>query len=115
MTLELRELTNGVRIIKLDGNLDIAGVDAVEKRFCTHCAGNLPRVLLDLSATGFVTSLGIRMLLQGIKIVSARGGRLLMLNPAQVVAFALDISGLGRFVVRGSEAEGAAALLDEKK
>jgi anti-sigma B factor antagonist len=115
MTLEFRELTNGVRIIKLDGNLDIAGVDTVEKRFCTHCAGNLPRVLVDLSAIGFVTSLGIRMLLQGIKIVSARGGRLLMLNPSRVVTFALEISGLGQFVVRGSEADGVAALLEPGK
>ncbi len=115
MKLEFNELPNGVRLIKLEGNLDLAGVGTVEARFYANCGGNPPRVLVDLSGTGFVASLGIRMLLQGIKTVSAAGGRLLMLNPVPAVASALDISGLSQFVVRGSEAEAAAALLQPGK
>ena len=115
MNLEFNDLPNGVRLIKLDGHLDTAGVGAVETRFYAHCGGDKPRVLVDLSTTRFVGSLGIRMLLQAIKAVSARGGRLLMLNPVPIVASALDISGLGQFVVRGSEAEASAALLQPGK
>ena len=115
MNLELSELPNGARLIKLDGHLDTAGVGTVETQFYAHCGGDKPRIIVDLSATGFVGSLGIRMLLQGIKTVSARGGRLLMLNPVPAVASALDISGLGQFVVRGSEAEASAALLQPGK
>ena len=115
MKLEYSELPNGVRLIKLDGNLDITGVGSVETPFYARCGGPNPRMLVDLSATGFVSSLGIRMLLQAIKTVSARDGRLLMLNPAPAVASALDISGLGQFVVRGSEAEAAANLLQPGK
>src|SRR6266705_1837608 len=111
MNLEFNELPNGVRLIKLDGHLDTAGVGTVETRFYAHCGGDKPRVLVDLSATRFVGSLGIRMLLQAIKTVSARSGRLLMRNPVPAVASALDISGLGQFVVRGSEAQASAALL----
>ena len=115
MKLEFSELPNGVGLIKLDGNLDIAGVGSVETQFYARCGGHNPRVLVDLSATGFVSSLGIRMLLQAIKTVAARGGRLLTLNPAPAVAYTLDISGLGQFVVRGSEAEAAANLLQPGK
>ena len=115
MNLEFNDLPNGVRLIKLDGNLDTAGVGTVETRFYAHCGGDKRRVLVDLSATRFVGSLGIRMLLQAIKTVSARGGRLLLLNPVPIVASALDISGLGQFVVRGSEAEASAALLQPGK
>ena len=115
MNLEFTELPNGVRLLKLDGDLDIAGVGAVETRFFAHCGGEQPRVLVDLSATGFVASLGIRLLLQAIKTVLARGGRLILLNPTKAVDSALDISGLGQFVVRGSEAEAIAALLQLRK
>jgi anti-anti-sigma factor len=111
MNLEFSKLPNDVCRIRLDGDLDIAGVGAAETRFFAYCGGNPPRVLVDLSRVGFVSSLGIRMLLQAIKTVSARGGRLVLLNPTKIVDSTLDISGLGNYVVRGDEAEASAALL----
>jgi len=115
MKLESSELPSGVSLIKLDGNLDLAGVAEVETPFYAHCGGNSPRVLVDLSTTRFVASLGIRMLLQAIKTVSARGGRLLMLNPTPAVASALEISGLSQYVVHGSEANAGNTLLQSGK
>jgi len=110
MNLETNPLPNGVTLIRVGGSLDLAGVNAVETRFYAHCGGEHARVLVDLSRCGFVASLGIRLLLQAIKAVTARGGRLLLLNPDPVVASALEISGLGRFIVRGTEAEAAAKV-----
>ena len=115
MNLEFSNLPNGASRIKLDGDLDIAGVGAVETRFFAHCAGNPPRILVDLSGVGFVGSLGIRLLLQAIKTVSARGGRLVLLNPAKIADSALDISGLGPHVFRGSEEEATAILFQSDK
>jgi anti-sigma B factor antagonist len=115
MNLEFSTLSNDVSRIKLNGDLDIAGVGAVETRFYAHCAGNPPRVLVDLSGVDFIGSLGIRLLLQAIKTVSARGGRLVLLNPTKMVDSALDISGLGQHVVRGSETEASAILLQAGK
>jgi anti-anti-sigma factor len=111
MKLEFSKLADDVSRIKLDGDLDITGVGEAETRFYAFCGGNPPRVLVDISGVGFVSSLGIRMLLQAIKTVSARGGRLVLLNPTKIVDSALDISGLGHYVVRGGEAEASAALL----
>ena len=113
--MEFSELPHGVRLIKLDGNLDIVGVGSVETQFYARCGGHDPQVLVDLSATGFLSSMGIRMLLQTIKTVSARGGRLLMWNPVPAVTSTLDISGLGQFIVRGSEEEATAVLLQQGK
>ena len=110
MELIYTEIASAVRRIQLKGNLDIAGVGAVETRFYAHCGGPQPRVLVDLSATGFVASLGIRLLLQAIKTVTARGGRLILWNPLPAVATALEISGLGQFIRHGSEAEGVATV-----
>jgi anti-anti-sigma factor len=114
MNLEFSKLPEDISLIRLQGNLDIAGVGAAETRFYAYCAGSPPRVLVDLSGIGFIASLGIRMVLQAIKTTSARGGKLLLLNPASAVASALDIAGLGGFIHRGSEAEASVALLNSK-
>jgi anti-anti-sigma factor len=111
MNLECSKLSNDVTLIKLTGALDIAGVGAVETTFYAHCAGTAPRVVVDLAGVDFISSLGIRMLLQALKAVAAREGRLLLLNPTKTVDAALDISGLGPHVVRGSTDEASAALL----
>jgi anti-sigma B factor antagonist len=115
MNLESSKLPNDVTRLKLDGDLDMAGVGAVETPFIALCTGNPPRVLVDLSGVYFVASLGIRMLLQAIKSVSARGGRLVLLNPTKIVASALDFSGLGQYVMRGSEADATTTLLQSDK
>lgn len=111
MHLDFTQFSNGIRLIKPNGHLDIAGVSAVETQFLAHCGGDQPRVIVDLSGVGFMASLGIRLLLQAIKKITAHGGRLVLLNPTKAVDSALEISGLGHFIQRGSEAEAATALL----
>ena len=104
MNVEFSKLPSGANRIKLDGDLDMAGVGAVEKRLFELCGGDPPQVIVDLSGVGFIGSFGIRMLLQAIKTISARGGRLVLSNPTKIVHSALDISGLGGHIVFGDEA-----------
>jgi len=110
MNLKASTLPNHIKLLKLDGSLDIVGVRQIETHFSAHCNGDSAQVLVDLSGTVFVTSLGIRMLLQAIKSVSARKGQILLLNPVSAVASALEISGLGQFVMHGTEAEAVGRL-----
>ena len=111
MELINTEIGNGVRCIQLRGSLNIAGVGAVETRFYAHCGGPQPRVLVDLSQTDFIASLGIRLLLQALKTVAARGGRMVLWNPQPAVAAALEIAGLSQFVRHGNAAEVAAVVI----
>jgi anti-anti-sigma factor len=107
--LEARDL-GGVQIVKLSGHLDIRGVASVESPFLEFFETANPQVLVDFSTTDSLSSLGIRMLLQGIKNAAARGGRTLILNPTPPIAAALETAGLGHFIARGTEAEIAAGL-----
>jgi anti-anti-sigma factor len=107
--LEARDL-DGVQIVKLSGHLDIRGVASVEPRFLEVFEVPNPQVLVDFSTADSLSSLGIRMLLQGIKNASARGGRTLILNPTSPVSAALETAGLGQFIARGSESEIASGL-----
>ena len=115
MNVEISKLPNGVNRIKLDGDLDMGGVGAVEKRLLDLCVDDPPQVIVDLSRVGFIGSFGIRMLLQAIKTASARGGRIVLLNPTKIVDSALDISGLGGNVVRGDDAEAAGSVVQSGK
>jgi anti-anti-sigma factor len=107
--LEARDL-DGVQIVKLSGYLDIRGVANVESPFLEFFETANPQVLVDFSAADSLSSLGIRMLLQGIKNAAARGGRTLILNPTPPISAALETAGLGHLIARGTEAEIAAGL-----
>jgi anti-sigma B factor antagonist/stage II sporulation protein AA (anti-sigma F factor antagonist) len=107
---EARELESGVKVLQLAGNLDLRGTQAVEQNVLKLCEGYRPRLLLDLSATDMIVSLGIRMLLQAIKTANAHGGRVLLLNPSPGVSSALEFSGLAQFIARGKESEVAAGI-----
>ena len=107
--LEARDL-DGVQIVKLSGHLDIRGLASIEATFLEVFEVPNPQVLVDFSTTDSLSSLGIRMLLQGIKNAAARGGRTLILNPTPPISAALETAGLGHFIARGTEAEIAAGL-----
>ena len=105
MELSHKTISGEVTCLQLAGNLDIAGVLAVETRVLAYCGGDKPRVLIDLSETRFIASLGIRLLLQAIKTAVARGGSLLLWNPTATAGSVLEISGLGTHVFCGTEVE----------
>ena len=101
---------DGVQIVKLSGHLDIRGVGRVEAEFLRLFEVPNPQVAVDFSTADSLSSLGIRMLLQGIKNASARGGRILILNPTPPVSSALEMAGLGQFIARGDEHDIVAGL-----
>jgi anti-anti-sigma factor len=94
MELHYSELENNIKLIKLIGNLDITGVGAIETKFYGFCAGECPRVLVDLSAVEFLASIGIRLLTLNAKSVASRGGRMVLFRPAPDVRSVLEITGI---------------------
>ena len=49
MKLDYTELDNGIRLIALNGALDMNGTYSIEVQFVRYCAGDNIRVLVDLS------------------------------------------------------------------
>lgn len=73
MKIERTTLATDVIVVAIAGRLDIAGAAAVEPDFKSACEA--ARVLLvDLSATPFMASIGIRLLLAGAKGLHRKGG-----------------------------------------
>lgn len=94
MELQYSELENNIRLIKLTGKLDIMGVDAIETKFSGYCAGDMPRVLVDLSDVEFLASIGIRLLTLNAKSIASRGGRMVLLSPPAEVRHVLEVTGI---------------------
>ena len=94
MELQYNELENGIRLIQLTGKLDIIGVGKIETKFTGYCAGEKPRVLVDLSSVEFLASIGIRLLNLNAKSIVSRGGRMVLLSPTPDVRSVLEITGI---------------------
>jgi anti-anti-sigma factor len=94
MEMHYSELENNIRLIKLNGKLDIMGVGAIETKFSGYCGGENPRVLVDLSEVEFLASIGIRLLTLNAKSIASRGGRMVLLSPNPEVRSVLEITGI---------------------
>ncbi|MDI4665235.1 STAS domain-containing protein [Xanthobacter autotrophicus] len=73
MKIESKPLGPGLVLVSLDGRLDIAGAAQVEPQFKAAC-DEAALLLVDLSRTPFMASIGIRLLLAGAKGLRRKGG-----------------------------------------
>jgi anti-sigma B factor antagonist len=111
MQLEYNELDNGIRLIKLDGALDMNGTYAIEIDFVRHCAGKNVRVLVDLSKVNYISSIGIPMLVNSAKLVAKQGGKMVLLNPQKPVEDILELAGVALVILICYDFESAKAAL----
>ena len=111
MELQYSELDNNIRLIKLNGKLDIVGTGKIETQFAGHCSGEKARVLVDLSNVEFLASIGIRLLTLTAKSVISRGGKLVLLNPNPEVHHVLDVTGIPSVIPVYSQFESAETVL----
>jgi len=112
MRLQYSELDNGIRLIKLNGTLDMNGVSRVEVEFVRRCAGENVCVLVDLSKVNYISSIGIPLLINSAKAVFKNGGKMALLNPQSNVENILDVTGIPLIIpVHHDLAAAVAAIL----
>ncbi len=84
MKMDTEELEGGVTRIILTGDLDARGAGEIDLSF-QAVAASRSKVVVDLSGVGFLASIGIRTLIQAVKANAGKGGRLVVLDPAEPV------------------------------
>ena len=96
--------------VALVGRMDIVGAEAIALPLAT-LAGAKQNLIIDMSGVTFLASIGIRHLVSAAKALTRRRGRLVLLNPTDMVTEVLTTSGLATLLpmVR-SESEAIAAL-----
>ena len=78
MQMELIETPEGPLEIQLTGRLDAAGAEAIGLRYTAAVVGASQSAIVDLSAVGFVASLGIRLLVSAAKAARLKGRRMVL-------------------------------------
>jgi anti-sigma B factor antagonist len=104
---------DGVRIVAIAGELDIATAPELCARLDAGRAGRHPRLLVDLTELDFCDSTGLRALLGAASEVRAGGGQFVLVCPPDGdVARLLTIVGAGEWMaVHADRAGGLAALV----
>jgi anti-anti-sigma factor len=111
MDFEYSELEGNIRMIKIGGTLDVAGAGEIGTKFAGYCAGEKPRVLVELSGVDFLASIGIRLLTENAKSLASRGGRMVLLNPIPAVREVLELTGIPAIIPLYGNFESAQAVL----
>jgi anti-anti-sigma factor len=111
MELNFSELENGIRLLKLNGELDVMGVGAIETKFAAFTAVDKPKILVDLEDVSFIASIGIRMLVSTAKIVVSRGGGLVLVGAQPNVLDVLRMAGILEIIPAFDDLETASKAL----
>lgn len=111
MEFQYSELAHHIRLIRLQGKLDIAGTAEIETKLAACCGGENVRVVVDLSEVDFLASIGIRLLTLTAKSVASRGGKMVLLNPTSDVEHVLEITGILAFIPIYSDLDSAVTAL----
>ena len=111
MEIQFTTLDNGIRLIKILGNLDRIGTGEIETKFTNYCAGEAVRVIVDLSGVRFLASIGIRLLMLTAKSLANRGGRMVLLKPIPDVRDVLEITGIPAIIPIYDSFESAETVL----
>jgi len=88
-----------LRLITIDGRLDSAGSDEIATRFSAMASGAKPSVIVDLSQVSFLSSIGIRLIIQNAKSLQNKGGKMfLVTGDNEHVSGTLESTGISSLV-----------------
>jgi anti-anti-sigma factor len=93
------------------GRLDSATVGGVETPFTAAVASSGKSAILDMRGLDFLSSLGIRLLLSAARVVTRRGGKVVLFGAQPMVAEVLTAMALEQVLpLVGTEDEALAQL-----
>lgn len=106
MEIRDRPPMGGVTRLALSGRLDPTTVGVLDTWIGRVLAMGAKKVLLDLEELDYISSAGLRVLLQAAKKISVGGGRFMLCEPQRSVKQVLDIAGFSSMMsVYATEAE----------
>jgi anti-sigma B factor antagonist len=87
-----------VLVISLAGSLDALSADEAQGTIAAQLNGEPQQVVLDLGQVGFMSSSGIRVLVETLKRSRGNGGDMCLAAAQPGIQQTLEISGLARLV-----------------
>jgi anti-sigma B factor antagonist len=97
MELRIEALADGITRAIPEGHWDVKGAAEIDLRLSAVTGSGRP-IILDLAQVSYLSSMGIRSIVMGAKACRLRGGKLVLLAPADNVEQVLTIAGIGTLV-----------------
>jgi len=110
MKMEYQDLQDGVTRITLAGDLDARGAGEIDLQFQAVVASR-SKVVVDMEQVGFLASIGIRTLIQAVKANAGKGGKLILLAPADPVWKVIVTCGADSLLAAAYDFEAAVAAV----
>ena len=97
MELRIEALADGITRAIPEGHWDVKGAAEIDLRLSAVTGSGRP-IILDLAQVSYLSSMGIRSIVMGAKASRLRGGKLVLLAPADDVEQVLTIAGIDTLV-----------------
>jgi anti-sigma B factor antagonist len=109
MKLDVVNEENGITKLVLVGSMNIQGALEVDPQF-NEILKTSDKIIVDLKDVDFLASLGMRTLVVSAKSLSAKGGKLVLVNPQSGVEKAIKSAGLDAIIPIAPDLNAAIAL-----
>jgi anti-sigma B factor antagonist len=83
---------SGWKVLRVSGRLDTSTAGELEVK-CLERMGDAQQLALDLEDVNYINSTGLRVLLFLLKLLTDRGGRMVLVAPQPLVREVLEVSG----------------------
>lgn len=104
-------LDGDVRVLRVAGDVDFEAAPALKRRIIGRIDGGELRLVIDLSAVGFIDSTAIGVLVGAIKRLRAGGGALAVVCDNEAVRGIFEVVGLENVIPLHRSHEDALAAL----
>jgi anti-sigma B factor antagonist len=92
-----------VRLVRLDGELDMAGVDRFQRSLAGERESQASTYVVDLRGLSFLDSSGLRALIVADQSVRDGGGRFIVIRGSERVNEVLEMTGVAQRIELVSE------------
>lgn len=91
LTIRIDPPAAGSQRVTLTGRLDTHSYAELDRQLAPVLASNAPSLVLDLANLDYISSAGIRSIFRARKALSARGGKVVVVNPQPQIQKVFDV------------------------
>lgn len=91
LTIRIDPPAAGSQRVTLTGRLDTHSYAEFDRQLAPVLASNAPSLVLDLANLDYISSAGIRSIFRARKALSARGGKVVVVNPQPQIQKVFDV------------------------
>jgi anti-anti-sigma factor len=112
MSIDIEDLSENCRLVRVQGRLDAHGVDKVDTMFNVAVANGKHHAIVDLTGVDFVASLGLRMFIAAVRGGLRHGKKVVFFGVQPAVRQVLDHSAFEKIAPLAGDLAAARALVE---